>query len=221
MMSISRESALAIAACGLLSTVAVAKPITTDQTRRADCVLEVDGSRYIDGLCDFSPIDTDGSFVVTSIAQQLPVRLRQHERRRKRAGQLDRARRREQRARGPWPAFSQRWMLEQRDGESLRLEARREARRAVTPASSDFGCCGRLAGRFGIAAQRTGGVSRADGRGTFPERRPTRPPYRAMASTLPCSRMGLAPHDPRDCQPRPPQPLWLMPPSIVTIVPVV
>ena len=66
MMSISRESALAIAACGLLSTVAVAKPITTDQTRRADCVLEVDGSRYIDGLCDFSPIDTDGSFVVTS-----------------------------------------------------------------------------------------------------------------------------------------------------------
>jgi hypothetical protein len=66
MMPISRKSALAIVACGLFSAVAVAKPIMTDQTRRADCVLAVDGTRYIDGPCGFTPIDTDGSFIVTS-----------------------------------------------------------------------------------------------------------------------------------------------------------
>lgn len=55
-MTQTRLGLLTLAAALCLSTAAAARP--------ADCLLEVAGTIYVNGPCDFEPFGGDGSFIV-------------------------------------------------------------------------------------------------------------------------------------------------------------
>ena len=51
----------------LLVLVPAAAVAEVDVTRDADCLMVIEGQELIQGRCAFTPIDTDGSFILTGL----------------------------------------------------------------------------------------------------------------------------------------------------------